>query len=126
VDVLNPTELLVMRFALNRLAWAGGMMLVSSCLMAAPRGYAIDIDPSAPTLGDLLDREAREAAARREQKQRAAPERPAPPSAADVTGSIHAPRISATPHIPRGAVTVILPHPKTHAGRPIGHPQPRR
>ncbi|MBN8534056.1 MAG: hypothetical protein J0L51_08185 [Rhizobiales bacterium] len=118
-----------MRYAFSRLACAGGMVLVSSFVMAAPRGYAIDIDPSTPTLGDLLDREAREAAARREQQKRSLPERPASPAAlapADSTGSIGGPRITATPFIPRGAVTVILPHPKVNAGRPIGHPQPRR
>ena len=118
-----------MRFALSPLACAGGILLASSWAMAAPRGYAIDFEPSAPTLGDLLDREARDAAARREQLQRKVPERPAAPSVlapADATGSINGPRISATPFIPRGAVTVILPHPKTQAGRPIGHPQTRR
>jgi hypothetical protein len=118
-----------MRPALSRLAWAGGIALISSVAVAAPRGYAIDIDPSAPTLGELLDREARDAAARREQRQKALPERPAAPSALaspDVTGSVAGPRITATPYIPRGAVTVILPHPKAGAGRPIGHPQPRR
>lgn len=118
-----------MRYALRRLACAGGISLLSFVAMAAPRGYAIDIDPSAPTLGDLLDREAREAAARREQRQRVVPERPASPSALappEVTGSIGGPRISATPYIPRGAVTVILPHPKAQAGRPIGNPQPKR
>lgn len=118
-----------MRNAFSRLALAGGFALISALAMAAPRGYAIDIDPSAPTLGDLLDREAREAAARREHRQRVAPERAAPPAAPtqpDVTGSVNGPRVSATPYIPRGAVTVILPHPKTNAGRPIGHPEPRR
>jgi hypothetical protein len=129
VAVLDPTELLVMRFALSRLACAGGILLVSTWVMAAPRGYAIDFEPSAPTLGDLLDREARDAAVRREQLQRKVPERPAAPSAlapADATGSINGPRITATPYIPRGAVTVILPHPKSQAGRPVGHPQTRR
>lgn len=118
-----------MRYALRRLACAGGFTLLSFVAMAAPRGYAIDIDPATPTLGDLLDREARDAAARREQRQRVVPERPAAPSALappDATGSIGGPRISATPYIPRGAVTVILPHPRTQAGRPIGQPLPKR
>jgi hypothetical protein len=39
---------------------------------------------------------------------------------------VSGPRISATPYIPRGAVTVILPHPKTQAGRPIGQKPERR
>ncbi|MGL5448586.1 MAG: hypothetical protein ACRDBL_14860 [Rhabdaerophilum sp.] len=118
-----------MRNAFSRLALAGGLALFSSLAIAAPRGYAIDIDPSAPTLGDLLDREAREAAARREQRQRVVPERGVPPVApnrTDVTGSVDGPRITATPFVPRGAVTVILPHPKTHAGRPIGKSETRR
>lgn len=118
-----------MRNAFSRLALVGGLALLSSFAIAAPRGYAIDIDPSAPTLGDLLDREAREAAARREQRQRVLPERAAPPAAPtqpDVTGSVSGPRVSATPYIPRGAVTVILPHPKTNAGRPIGKPELQR
>jgi hypothetical protein len=53
---------------------------------------------------------------------------PAPtvPGQRDETGSIAGPRVSATPHIPRGAVTVILPHPKTNAGRPISQNPLRR
>jgi hypothetical protein len=119
-----------MRSAFSCLAFASALSVFSFGAHAAPRGFAIDIDPSAPTLGELLDREAREAAFRREQqRQRAIPVPTVPPVAptrSDVTGSISGPRISATPYIPRGAVTVILPHPKTNAGRPISHQPARR
>jgi hypothetical protein len=114
-----------MRFAFLRLAAVIGFAGLSSFAPAAPRGYAIDISPSSPTLGDLLDREAREAAEKRA-RQRVVPPAPrvAPPAAApEITGSVSPPRITANPQVPRGAVTVILPHPKTQSGRPIAEPR---
>ncbi|MCU0819685.1 MAG: hypothetical protein MUF11_10325 [Beijerinckiaceae bacterium] len=94
-------------------------------LNAASRPAAIDIDPSSPTLGEMLDREAAAMRrAREEQRAREAAERAA--RTPEITGSIASKRIVQEPALPRGAVTVILPHPKLSAGRPVSLKPERR
>ena len=108
----------VMRFAfVSASLLAGFFFAVMAPASAAPPRNAIDFDSSAPTLGELLDREAREAAARRAPPPRPEPPRNAPP--ADQTGSIAPRRVTQEPQLPRNAVTVILPHPRKGAGRPV-------
>jgi hypothetical protein len=103
---------------------------------AASRSSSIDIDPGSPTLGEMLDREAvarrpaREAEARARAEEARAREEEAQARAAaeaerlarsvpETTGTVEPRRITRDPSVPRGAVTVILPHPKTGAGRPV-------
>jgi hypothetical protein len=107
-----------MRFAFLSASLLAGLSLAALApASAAPPRNAIDFDASAPTLGELLDREAREAAARRAPPPRPEPPRQAPP--ADQTGSIPPRRVTQEPQLPRNAVTVILPHPRKGAGRPV-------
>ncbi|PPD13804.1 MAG: hypothetical protein CTY25_11140 [Methylobacterium sp.] len=101
----------------------------SGAILAEPRAAsqpsAIDIDPASPTLGELLDREAdAQRRAREEQRAREAAERAA--RQPDITGSLPQRRIVQQPNVPRGAVTVILPHPKLSAGRPVPSRPERR
>ncbi|MCA3626360.1 MAG: hypothetical protein IOC49_03885 [Methylobacterium sp.] len=92
---------------------------------AASRASAIDIDPSSPTLGEMLDREAATLRrAREEQRAREAAEKAR--TTPEITGSIAPKRIVQEPNVPRGAVTVILPHPKVSAGRPVSAKPERR
>jgi hypothetical protein len=92
---------------------------------AASRPSTIDIDPSSPTLGEMLDREAAaERRAREEKRAREAAERAA--RVPEITGTITPRRVVQEPSVPRGAVTVILPHPKLSAGRPVSLKPERR
>lgn len=70
------------------------LVAASGAANARPAGFAIDPDPNSPTLGDILDREARASAPRPALKPVEVP--PAP-----VTVS--------TPYVPRAAVTVLAP-----------------
>lgn len=62
---------------------------------ARPAGFAIDPDPNSPTLGDILDREAKANAPR--------------PALKPVEAPPSAPVTVSTPYVPRAAVTVLAP-----------------
>lgn len=92
---------------------------------AAPRS-AIDLDPASPTLGEMLDREAAARRQAREAEARARAEAERAARMPETTGSILPRRVVQEPSLPRGAVTVILPHPKASAGRPISSKPDKR
>lgn len=68
--------------------WVAGL----GATEARPAGFSIDPDPNSPTLGDILDGEARANAPRPALKQVAPP-----------------PVTVSTPYVPRAAVTVLAP-----------------
>lgn len=108
----------VMRSAFSWVVLAAGLACASSpAAFAAPPKNTIDFESSAPTLGELLDQEAREAAARRAPPPK--PQPPKVPQSDEETGSIGPRRVTQNPQLPRNAVTVILPHPRQGAGRPV-------
>lgn len=86
-----------MRHVFSGAGLASGILsvMVAACgaANARPAGFAIDPDPNSPTLGDILDREAKANGPRPALKPVEAP----PP----VTVS--------TPYVPRAAVTVLAP-----------------
>ena len=82
--------------------------------------FAIDIDPSSPTLGDLLDRESKsKLPAKPSTSPRTTPDTP-------VQATPPAPRsISSEPIVPRNAVRVNVPRAKSRAPLPPTRPKPQ-
>lgn len=82
---------------IRRLPLAGGLFAFMAAIPAFPAGFPIDPDPRSPTLGDILDSEARARKAV-----------PLPPVRT----------VRTEPVIPRGAVTVWAPGVKARPARP--------
>ena len=86
------------RFMRMRCVLLGCSLLAAALSSAHAAGFSIDPDPNSPTLGEILDREARANAPRPALKPIAAEGVP-----------VAAPRIVDKPLIPREAVTVLAP-----------------
>lgn len=98
---------------------------------AQAASFAIDIDPSSPTLGDLLDRESRttRTPAKTSANPRVAPSAPVsapPPAQATAPVALPLPRsVSSEPIVPRNAATVNVKRAKSRTPLPPTRPKPQ-